>query len=160
MGRSKNRKKRRLGRIQKLAINTEPFFRFCRFWGKLRWKRRVEIWCGLDKWDKAVRDKWHSLFTEEDWKEEEMEWDEEVGCFVEPYKTIEGSNRRFHLKIIIMETLDDSQIKGKRYHSKRATRIRNRLKQKTIRLFKSCLRKDSLERYEKEKEAYLNDLIR
>ena len=118
----------------------------------------MEIWCGLGKWNKAVRDTWYSLFTEEDWKELEMEWDEEVGCFVEPYKTIEGSNRRFRLKIIIMETLDDSQIKGRHYHSKRTTRIRNQVKQKTIRILKSCLGKESLEQYEKEKREYTDRL--
>ena len=128
MGRSRNRKKRRLGRIHKQALNHTPILMCYQKY----YRQRVDIWCGLEKWKDAVYDKCVSLLTEQDKFEMEIvitEKDDDVQI-EEPNYTNEGFLRRKRMEIELMKNFDDSGIKGKHYHSKKATQIRKeRIKQ-------------------------------
>lgn len=134
MGHSKNRKKRRLGRIRKFVANVEPITKHNY---SFREVSGFAIWCGGWTWLDAVYDEYFATFTPQDHYETETVVTEEGVEF--PHRSYEGNHERFLRFIKIMKTFDESKIPGKRFHNKKVARLRKKYKEHHIRILESCL---------------------
>lgn len=162
MGRSKNRKKRRLGRIDKQAEITEPMLPYYEF--KTRCDIRFDIWCGFEKWFDAAETEAVESYDEQDEKELEMiTVPGKYGYRAEfPNATEYGCLRRQakHLKTYL--EFDDGSIKEKFYHSKKATYYRTKRIKEFIEWFRDMFEKQyrEVEKAEPEKiEDWVKELM-
>ena len=142
MGRSKNRKKRRLGRIHKQAVFLDPMIPHYVFEDSRR--TRFETWCGFYKWLDAAEIKAIESYDAQDDNELEMKMVEDGNGFghIEfPNSTEVGRLRRMcrHLKAYL--EFDDSEIKSKLYHSKKTTRFRSKVVADFIKQFRGLVEK-------------------
>ena len=127
MSRTKNRKKRRLGRIHKQAVNADPMLLYMVF--EDRCISRFDTWCGFEKWFWAAENEAYETYTENDEKELEFEYVDVSLCskrLVFPNMTEEGRLRRMNKHLKAYMEFDDSKIKGKQYHSKQVTYYRKK----------------------------------
>lgn len=134
MGRSKNRKKRRLGRIRKFVANIDPVTRVDY---PLYHANGFAYWCGGFTWHLAVYDEYFATLTPLDHYETEVVVTEDGVEY--PNYSLEGNNERFRRFLKIMKAFDESKIPGKRFHNKTISRLRQRYKDKQIRIMESCL---------------------
>ncbi len=144
MGHSKNRKKRRLGAIQKQMKKLDPWWR--RYYYEDWVETRFRMWCGdLAFWYEAERisdERFDPLFDEA--REKSMvETREKAIANGEITKDADEDAifPRYHIPKELFEqrlayyrelgrTLEDSQIKGKHFNSKKVTYYRNRFRQR------------------------------
>ncbi len=140
MGHSKNRKKRRLGRIHKQALFTEPMLPYCEF--KTRCDTRFSEWCGFEKWFDAAETATFDLYEERDHKELAIEF---ILCsdgnreLIFPSQTEYGFLRRLAIDLKTYLEFDDSGIKGKFYHTKKAKYYRKKGIKEFIEWFRSLV---------------------
>ena len=118
MGRTKNRKKRRLGAINKQMLHKDPWGR--RYYHEDWVETRFRMWCGdLKFWFavEAIADKvlaeFYNTVTDEHYSPDKETW-----------------TRYYERVAEVGKTLSDTDIKGKRFNSKRITYYRNRFRQR------------------------------
>ena len=133
MGHSKNRKKRRLGRIRKFVENIYPVTKKDYF---LRRDNSFEIWCGGWTWLCAVFDGCLDMFISEAHHEAEMVVTDDG--FKSPKREREADDKRMRRFLQFMKEFDESKIPGKRFHNKKIARLRKRYKEEQIRIRESC----------------------
>lgn len=133
MGRTKNRKKRRLGRIRKFVENIYPATKKDYF---LRRDNSFAIWCGGWTWLSAVFDGYLALSISEAHHEAEMVTE---NGFKYPKHEREANDKRFRRFLKFMKEFDESKIPGKRFHNKKIARLRQRYKEEEIKARESCL---------------------
>lgn len=134
MGHSKNRKKRRLGRIRKFVENIYPVTKKDY---SLRRDNSFAIWCGGWTWLSAVFDGYLDLSVSEAHHEAEMVVTEDG--FKDPKHEREANDKRFRRFLKFMKEFDESKIPGKRFHNKKIARLRQRYKEEQIKIRESCL---------------------
>ena len=127
MGHSKNRKKRRSGRIYKQAVYVDPMIPYVHF--SCRSESVFDIWCGFDKWCGYAEIEGYEAYDEQD--EKELEFitvpDSSRSRRVEfPNATKYGSLRRYARLLKPYLEFDDSKIKGRHYHSHKTTYFRKK----------------------------------
>lgn len=144
MGRSKNRKKRRLGRIHKQAVNVDPWIPRYVFWD--RCETRFLTWCGFYKWYYAADTKGVESFDEQD--EKELEFvsvpvpdNPDFSRIEFPNDTEYGRLRMYAKELKAYIEFDDSVFKSKHYHSKKTTRYRVREIKKYIDQYRGFVEK-------------------
>lgn len=117
MGRSKNRKKRRLGAIQKQMKKLDPWWKHYHYedWCEISFR----IWCGDFKFWFAVKDITDKIY--EEFYGSDMDEYTNTPPDIEAYR---GYYER------VAKTLNDTDIKGKRFNSKKVTYYRNRFRKK------------------------------
>lgn len=134
MGHSKNRKKRRLGRIRKFVENIYPVTKKDY---PLRREHSFEIWCGGWAWLSAVFAGYLDVCISEAHHEAEMVVTE--NGFKYPKHEREADDKRFRRFLKFMREFDESKIPGKRFHNKKIARLRQRYKEEQIKIRESCL---------------------
>ena len=114
MGRSKNRKKRRLGRIHKQAVFVEPMIPYYEF--ETSRNTRFDVWCGFEKWFGTADMTTLDSYDEQDHKELEFVMIPlPDGCkrMEFPNETEYGFLKRIAKDYKTFLEFDDSVIKGK-----------------------------------------------
>lgn len=134
MGRSKNRKKRHLGRIRKFVENIYPVTKKDY---SLRREHSFEIWCGGWAWLSAVFNGFLDVCISEAHRKAEMVVAEDG--FKYPKHEREANDKRFRRFLQFMKEFDESKIPGKRFHNKKIARLRQRYKEEQIKIRESCL---------------------
>ena len=134
MGRSRNRKKRRLGRVRKYVENIYPVTKKDY---SLRREHSFEIWCGGWAWLSAVFYGYLDVCISEAHHKVEMVVTD--GGFKHPKHEREADDKRFRRFLKFMKEFDESKIPGKRFHNKKITRLRQRYKDEQIKGRESCL---------------------
>ena len=118
MGRTKNRKKRRLGAIQKQMKKLDPWWKHYHYedWCEISFR----IWCGDFKFWFAVEaiadkilDEFYNTVTDEHYSPDKETW-----------------TRYYERVAEVGKTLNDMDIKGKRFNSKKVTYYRNRFRKR------------------------------
>ena len=144
MGRSKNRKKRRLGAINKQMLYKDPWGR--RYYHEDWVETRFRMWCGdLKFWYEVERitdERFDPIFDEAEEKSrvetrekaiangEITEDADEDAIFPRYHIPKELFEQRYAYSREVARTLEDSQIKGKRFNSKKVAYYRNRFRQR------------------------------
>lgn len=137
MGHSKNRKKRRLGRIRKFVENIYPATKKDYF---LRRDDSFAIWCGGWTWLSAVFDGYLDLcISEAREARHEVEMVVTENGFKYPKQERDADDKRFRRFLQYMKEFDESKIPGKRFHNKKIARLRQRYKEEQIKIRESCL---------------------
>ena len=127
MGHSKNRRKRRLGRIRKFVENIYPATKKDYF---LRRDNSFTIWCGGWTWLSAVFNGCLDMFISEAHHEAEMVVTDDG--FKSPKREREADDKRMRRFLQFMKEFDESKIPGKRFHNKKIARLRQRYKEEEI----------------------------
>lgn len=137
MGHSKNRKKRRLGRIRKFVENIYPPTKKDYF---LRRDNSFGIWCGGWAWLSAVFNGYLDVcISEAREARHEVEMVVTENGFKYPKQERDADDKRFRRFLQYMKEFDESKIPGKRFHNKKIARLRQRYKEEQIKIRESCL---------------------
>ena len=134
MGHSKNRRKRRLGRIRKFVENIYPVTKKDY---SLRREHSFEIWCGGWAWLSAVLNGFLDVCISEARHKAEMVVTE--NGFKYPKQERDAEEKRFRRFLQYMKEIDESKIPGKRFHNKKIARLRQRYMEEQIKIRESCL---------------------
>lgn len=127
-----------------------PYYEF-----KTRCETRFDIWCGFEKWYGYAEMATFDSYDELDDKELECEFVPcSDGCkeLVFPNETEYGYLRRRAKDLKIYLEFDDSGIKGKQYHSRRAIYYRTKRIKEFIEWFRGMVEKQYREVEETEPE--------
>ena len=106
---------------------------------------RLDIWCGFEKWFDAADNEAYNNY--DGWDERELEFDFVpsnlgVHTMIFPKQTDHGTLRRYAKHLRSYLEFDDSKIKGRQYHSRRATYWRNRRKKEFIAHFREWFERE------------------